>query len=407
MAKHAVLSASGASRWIGCPGSVRLCAELPARLKNRTSVYADEGTAAHSVGEQCLRDGSFLPEDFRDRLIPAELKEWPCNDDMIEAVTIYVEYVRRRQREMGANLFVEARVRPLPERDDMYGTADAVLVEPYGEIEVIDYKHGAGVFVSEVDNDQMKFYGLGAVANVGPLNISGGKITIVQPRCEGMEPVRPWDVSVDDLLNFGDTMRAARIETEKPDAPLIPGDHCRWCPAAALCPALNAQAELAVVDDFADVIAEHAALDAVPEPEVTVTLPDPNDPDALYLALCMLPALDHFKKRVNEMAEDNLEHNIPVRGHKLVRKRANRAWVDPVALEERLRKKKGVKVGDFTTRALKSPAQMEKIPGIGKTFVADHCHNPKGGLALVRAEDPRPEVDLLDEFADALDWTQD
>ncbi len=405
--KHASLGASGASRWIGCPGSPRLIAELPGRLKGQTSLYADEGTAAHTLGDWCLNDGELMPEDYRGQTIDAELKAWPVNDDMINAVTTYVEYVRRRQAEMGANLFVEVSIRPLPEFEDMWGTADAVLVEPYGTIEVCDYKHGAGVYVSEVDNDQMKFYGLGAVENVGPLNVADAIITIIQPRCEGTKAVRPWPVSTDQLLDFGDTMRAARIATEQPDAPLIPGDHCRWCPAAALCPALSAQADLAVIDDFAEVLAAHKAEGKALEPTVVATLPDPDDEDALYLARAMVPALRHWIKRVGEMTLANLEHGRPQRGQKLVRKRANRCWSDPADVERRLRNKQGVLICDFNKITLKSPAQMEKVATIGKEFVAKYSEKPEGGLTVAPSDDPRPAASLLDEFADVIDVTQD
>ncbi len=406
MSQHAVLSASSASRWIACAGSVRMIAPLPHRLTNRTSVYADEGSCAHSVGEQCLRDGKFVPEDFRGQMIQGELKEWECNEDMVAAVTVYVDYIRRRQRELGADLFVEAKVRPLPEFDDMYGTADAVLVEPWGLLEVTDYKHGAGVFVSSEDNDQMKFYALGALLKVGPLNVSRVRLTIVQPRCEGMDPVRSWECSVDELLDYGDVLRAARLATQEPDAPLSAGDHCRWCPVPK-CPELERIKNLAVVDDFAVQIAEHAADGKLVSPEIVATLPDPDDPDQLYLGLMIAPVLEHFVKRVREMAVINLELLVPVRGHKLVRKRANRAWVDPEEVEQKLRNRKGVRVGDFTKSTLKSPAQMEKVAAIGKDFVAEYCEKPQGGLTLARADDPRPAASLLDEFAGYIDVTQD
>ena len=50
---HALLSASGAKRWMSCGPSARLEDELP----ESSSVYADEGTFLHSVVEHCLRAG--------------------------------------------------------------------------------------------------------------------------------------------------------------------------------------------------------------------------------------------------------------------------------------------------------------------------------------------------------------
>lgn len=54
---HARLSASGSSRWLNCPGSVRLEEEFP----DTTSPYALEGTLAHSIGELKLKE-FFMPD---------------------------------------------------------------------------------------------------------------------------------------------------------------------------------------------------------------------------------------------------------------------------------------------------------------------------------------------------------
>jgi len=51
MAKHAFLSASGASRWLACTPSAQLEQQFPAT----TSEYAEEGTAAHELGELTAR----------------------------------------------------------------------------------------------------------------------------------------------------------------------------------------------------------------------------------------------------------------------------------------------------------------------------------------------------------------
>ena len=47
---HAQLSASGAHRWMRCPGSVRLCKNIP----HRDTKYTIEGTVAHTLAQMSL-----------------------------------------------------------------------------------------------------------------------------------------------------------------------------------------------------------------------------------------------------------------------------------------------------------------------------------------------------------------
>lgn len=48
---HAILSASSSKRWLNCTPSARLEQNFP----NESSVYAEEGTAAHALGEYSQR----------------------------------------------------------------------------------------------------------------------------------------------------------------------------------------------------------------------------------------------------------------------------------------------------------------------------------------------------------------
>ena len=51
--KHAKLAPSASSRWMNCPASIALEAKYPELPE---SEYAEEGTAAHSLAERCLRE---------------------------------------------------------------------------------------------------------------------------------------------------------------------------------------------------------------------------------------------------------------------------------------------------------------------------------------------------------------
>ena len=47
MSRHALLSPSSSSRWTMCPPSARLCADI----EDKASVFAAEGTEAHTLCE--------------------------------------------------------------------------------------------------------------------------------------------------------------------------------------------------------------------------------------------------------------------------------------------------------------------------------------------------------------------
>ena len=51
--EHCRTGASGAYRWLACPGSLA----LEDFYANVSSVFADEGTLAHSLLERCLNTG--------------------------------------------------------------------------------------------------------------------------------------------------------------------------------------------------------------------------------------------------------------------------------------------------------------------------------------------------------------
>lgn len=139
MTKHAKrFSPSAAERWMTCPGSVEACLGLP----NDSSAYADEGTAAHYMGEQILRgvEGKSLVGKKAENGVE-------MTADMLLEVTKYVNYVQDVVKATGGTLLVEQRL-PLVDitGEDAHGTSDVVILAG-DEIIVIDLKYGMGVKV--------------------------------------------------------------------------------------------------------------------------------------------------------------------------------------------------------------------------------------------------------------------
>lgn len=405
---------------MGCPGSVRAIAELPDYMRSKSSSYAKQGTSAHFLSEECLAKGCD-PADYRGLWIaehgvisdthkkPDLPGDWfEVDDEMVEGVRLYVDTVNGHLKRLGnAELQIEQTVYPVPGREeDLFGTADAILYEPYGELVVFDFKYGKGVIVEVEFNDQQMYYGLGALRKIlaAGEEVSQVRLVIVQPRAPHRDgPVREWIVDPQTLLDYADHIVSSSAATEAPDAPLVPDtnasdSYCRFCPAAAKCPALQGIILAEVVDAFPEDLEEGLTPTiVVGRAEVlgespTVRLPDPNDPRELAAAKRVASMAEFWAKEVNAMVQSALEGGVKVPGFKLVRGKANRQWRDEADLERRLENKAGVKVDDIYNRKLRSPAQMEKNSKIGKKWVANHAIKPDGKITVAPDSDKRDAV---------------
>jgi hypothetical protein len=115
----------------------------------------------------------------------------------------------------------------------------------YDWIEIIDYKDGMGV-VSAEGNVQLEQYAYGVLAGYKlPINVpypvSRVIMTIIQPKLalKGMPIITSHEVKVSDLLSNLGTIVMQAAATDKPDAPLVPGDsQCKFCKAKGSCAAL-------------------------------------------------------------------------------------------------------------------------------------------------------------------------
>jgi hypothetical protein len=120
---HAELGASSSHRWINCPGSINLSHGMP----DTSSVYADEGTAAHIVGERALRKG-LDANVWLDTIIKVGDADITVTEEMCDAVQVYLDFVRGLLGQ-GRKLMIEYRfdLSILSPPGPMYGTSDAVV----------------------------------------------------------------------------------------------------------------------------------------------------------------------------------------------------------------------------------------------------------------------------------------
>lgn len=176
---HAILSASSSKRWLNCTPSARLEQNFP----NESSVYAEEGTAAHALGEYKLR--KYLHERVRRPTSEFDNEEMDANTD------IYAEFIITTVEKIKETcphplVMVEERLDYSYLVPQGFGTGDCVIIAD-GTLYVMDYKNGKGVFVSCDHNPQMMLYAIGAYHAYGYLyNITKVSMTIIQPRLENI-----------------------------------------------------------------------------------------------------------------------------------------------------------------------------------------------------------------------------
>lgn len=358
MTAHARLSPSASRMWMACPGQPNLAS----KVENRSSAYADEGTDAHWLASEIILG----------RVKPVLGVKCPKGNmstlDMLRAVGVYVAEVRRQIQD-GDDWDVEQR---LKYSDELYGTADFTRYRPAtGELCILDYKHGANVGVEVFNNPQPLIYGLMKAKYLGNQGITSISFGIVQPRFEHPDgPIRYWTIDAVELLDFEDKLLAAVEATRKPDAPLNPGSHCRWCPAKAICPANKALALEAAQKDFGPGL--------------------PYEPKELAATLEKLPIIESWVKATREFAYAEAMAGNAIPGFKLVEKRATRKWAneaDAAAALENILPRDEL----YEPPSLLSPAKIEKLLGKdGKKQIASLTVAESSGLTLVHQSDKRP-----------------
>ncbi len=346
---HADLSPSSADRWMNCPGSVALCAQMP---KPPQSEHAAEGEVAHEILEKSLKNPKYLPFDQVGNVI----RGVEVTEEMAEAVTFARDTILQ-ELQKGGELLVEQRVDMFP---GIFGTLDAAVIRPYKEIVVIDFKYGKGVIVSATDNPQLLLYAL-------PLSreyeVEQVKLVIIQPRTEGQ--VNTWTASCEYLNTFASEVERKIALTKEQGALVSAGSWCKWCWAKAICPSLRQD------------IRDH--LPAIPQKDIIF-------PDATALPIEVVKNVLDYKDRIDswldaiaKYAQDYLEAGGSIPGWELGKKRANRKWVDETQTISALSD-----LGDkiFSEPKLLTPAQMEKIAG--KDRVAPLTETPDNGTTLKR-----------------------
>lgn len=369
--KHAKLGASSSERWINCPASVRMCEKLP----NTSSVFAAEGTAAHDLSEKCLvmksRAIYFLGKNINGFIV---------DEDMAQNVQNYVDYVLS----INGSLLVEQKVDFSRWVHEGFGTSDAIVIdEQNNTLHVIDLKYGKGVAVYAQDNTQAQLYALGAYDLFAHIyDVDFIKMHIHQPRINN---ITSWEITVDELLEFGDEVKKRADATLDENAPFNPTEKgCMWCAAKPTCSALAQKTFEVVTADF-EITAEPTLLPV-----------DNLTPEQIAKILPNLPLIESWIKSVKEHAYDLANVN-QLQGYKLVAGRNSRKWnADDDAIKSALT---ALGVNPIKQELI-SVAQAEKlISKENKLSFSNLYATLAGSPTLATVDDKRPALtNILDDF---------
>lgn len=405
---HAVLGASSAHRWLICTPSARLCEKLTSRFGSESSPYAAEGTKAHALAEMKVRlayykaDGMtaakhsrMSPEqqeaylginEFRFKALRNELGDIP--KDMEQATDSYCDivmekYLSAKEADPGAQLYLEQRLDYSTWVPSGFGTGDCIIVSD-SLLEVCDYKHGKGIPVDAVGNPQLRLYGLGAMERFGRLyDFQSVRMTIIQPR---LDSVSEETLTCEDLTSWAEkevVEKAKQAWTGSGE--FVPGEHCRFCAAKAVCSARVAQAMQMFQYGL----------------EAPGLIPDEQIPSILG----MLNDAEAWIKDIRAYAENQALHGQVWPGWKLVHgKKPNRQWADPEEVKAQLLRA-GYPADQFQEVKLKPVGEIEKALGkkAFQALVGGLVSQGEGKLTLVPADDKRVEFASADaDFQDLI-----
>lgn len=382
---HALLSASGAARWLACPPSARL--EERSTVKDTSSIYAEEGTLAHELADITLQrefkgmhGRTFNAE--KKKIATAVKKLFDGDDkvfvEMEREVQKYVDYVKECFAEAkrgcpSAVIILEERVDYSHIVPGGFGTGDCIIVAD-GLMYIIDLKYGRGVEVHAKTNPQMMLYAVGALRAFDLMyEIERVRHCVAQVR---LDNISEWECSVQYIEKWALTVAAPQAKlAHAGDGEMKAGDHCKFCKVKALCRTLA---------DHNLELARHEFRD----PQL-MSLEElaPIYEQAGTLVEWVNAVGDH-------LFEQALKGNV-VPNHKIVEGRSNRKWADEKKAAEIL-EESGFKTDDFMRSSLETITNVQRL--VGKDIFDEKLGpcvvKPPGKPTLVHVTDKRPAIGL-------------
>lgn len=371
--EHARLAPSASSRWISCPGSVRLSEAIG--RKESTTPAATEGTLAHELAEMraSLLFGKITAGAYATWHTDWQRRCGLTNEQLVEMHRHVDSYVQLLRHRMSSHPHSQLQLeQSLPSGiEGCWGTSDAVIVSPT-HIEVVDLKYGKGLRVNAATSSQLRLYGLGALDMYSDVLGETEEITltIFQPR---MDNVASVTLTPAELRAWREEIRPVAAEALLPGARFAPGeDTCRFCPAAGQC---TAQMRASTAADFGT-------------PAELLT------PEQMAESLRLLPQIRSWCDAVVEASLHRAySEGVRIPGWKVVSSGGRRVITDPPAAIQTLIDA-GYTAGQVAQVSIKGIGALESLLGKGglEPLIGDLMSRTPGKPAIVPQEDGRPEI---------------
>lgn len=372
---HATLSASSAHRWLNAPPLPQLEKLFP----NSATPMAEEGTAAHALGEYKLRKA--LGQECKRPVSDFQ------SDDMEAFTDDYCDYVMDQYQQAklthpGVTVLIEQRLDFSNYVPDGFGTGDCIIIAD-GLMHIVDFKYGKGVRVDAENNPQMMLYALGTLNSYSMLYDQPDVIdmTIFQPRIGN---VSTWSIETDTLLDWAKTDLKQKAELAiKGDGVVKYGPWLQFS---------NCNAVLRVRYN------QYKKLQ-----EFQLRSPHLMSNAEIEEVLANVDELVKWANQVKAYAQDlAVNHGKQWNGFKVVEGRSIRKYKDEATVAK-MAEENGFT--DIYQKSLLSITKLEKVMG-KKQFndlLGQYIYKPAGKLTLVLQSDKRPAVDTTnpkDEFTE-------
>lgn len=379
---HALLSASGAYRWLKCPGSAR----LEDKFEDEPSVYAAEGTLAHEIAElKIVKQFTTIlrPSEFKKRINELKKNEL-YSAEMDRYTNEYRDYINDIYLSFESKPFflAEQRVDFSSYVPEGFGTVDCTLV---GDkvIHIFDLKYGKGVPVTAENNPQGMLYALGTYLEQSAIDeIEKVIIHIVQPRIKNTSS---FEISSEELLKWAESIKDVAQKAYEGSNEFHVGEHCGFCKANGNC---RKQAEKYM--------------------NIEVIDPALLTDEEIGEGLAKVKELSKWAKKFEDYALVRAQNGGNVKGWKLVAGRGgNRTFTDK-SVAAQLLEEVGLDREEIYKTELISVTAAEKLLGEETLYkiAGNYIQKPEGKPTLATLDDKRPALELrtpADIFKDNIE----